>query len=214
MCAPSTEIYTRKYFKKALLLGKDKLTMLSSVSTLLFSSLPCSLSPSCSPINQIYNCLDPSTRLEKEQEAAIITSLLLSSTAPRAGNKIIIPGWHTAATTTIMPNAKSSLLILPSEIQLAILDYLGQPKDVLNLGQTCRTFHAIATSDEVWRERVESLVHLHLKQNNTVVDNAVDDSSWLAGNDVYARLVDRLLATGAKYLGERGKNRTFTNLCR
>lgn len=90
----------------------------------------------------------------------------------------------------------SPLLLLPNELQLAIIQYLRQPQDVLNLGATCRELHGIAISDDVWRARVEAIVRRHARSSNLV------PPEWNPGSKIYATLVDHLLGDGAKYLGE------------
>lgn len=92
------------------------------------------------------------------------------------------------------------LLVLPNELQLAIIEHLRQPQDILHLGATCQALHAIATSDDVWRARVEALVHRHARTHTFASSTSL---SWNAGAQVYARLVDCLLGSGSKYLGER-----------
>lgn len=93
----------------------------------------------------------------------------------------------------------SPLLVLPNELQLAVIEYLRQPRDVLHLGRTCKALHAITTSDDVWRARVESLVRHQMRTSHS---NPASLTSWQAGtSDIYKTFVDRLLGKGAKYLG-------------
>lgn len=93
---------------------------------------------------------------------------------------------------------QSPLLMLPNELQLAVLQHLGQPGDVLRLGRTCRDLQALATSDDVWRGRVEALVRRH-----AAASSVKSVPAWSPGPGVYATHVDHLLGDGAKYLGEQ-----------
>lgn len=103
------------------------------------------------------------------------------------------------ASGMLAAHAPSPLLTLPNELQLAIVQYLGQPQDVLSLGRTCRELHSIAVSDDVWRARVEAIVRRHARSSTHI------PPSWNPGSDIYATLVDHLLGEGAKYLGKKAQ---------
>lgn len=104
--------------------------------------------------------------------------------------------------------SSSPLLLLPNELQLAIVEHLRHPRDLLRLGRTCKALHAITTSDDVWRARVDTLVRHHARTSHVnphlaTASTVASALSWQAGStDIYHKLVDRLLGKGAKYLGE------------
>ena len=92
---------------------------------------------------------------------------------------------------------RCALLEVPNELLLKILSLLSDPRDIGSLGLSCRAFQRIARSDEVWRDRVQDLVRLHLGSGSDV-----GVELWRAQDGVYAKYVHGLLSKGARYLGQ------------